>query len=332
MKLAALVITHNSERHVAACLAACLRWREQFPAGILVIDNASRDGTCARVEAFPEVRLVRNGENRGFAGAVNQGFRLLGDADAVLILNPDVELISSPEPLARALEETPGAGAAGGLLLGRDGKPQRGFVFRRLPDATALCLEILGVNRLWPGNPANRRWRALDLPYDRPARSIQPPGACLLIRREAWGAVEGFDEAFHPVWFEDVDFICRLLEAGRDTVYTPAFRAVHEGGHSVLRLPWDDRQLYWYRNLLRYVSRHFRLSGRVLACLSVIAGLCPRVVTGMLVSRSLGPLRIYGRLVRLAVRTAVSPAERACAPRPEDNLRDPVRAPGRPGI
>mgnify|MGYP001070302267 CR=1 FL=1 len=332
MKLAALVITHNSERHVAACLAACLRWREEFPAGILVIDNASRDGTCARVQAFPDVRLVRNGENRGFAGAVNQGFRLLGDAEAVLVLNPDVELISSPAPLVRALEETPGAGAAGGLLLGRDGEPQRGFVVRRLPDATALSLEMLGVNRLWPGNPANRRWRALDLPYDRPARSIQPPGACLLIRREAWAAVAGFDEAFHPVWFEDVDFIRRLLDSGREAVFTPAFRAVHEGGHSVLRLTWDERQLYWYRNLLRYASRHFRPPGRVLACLSLVAGLCPRIVTGILASRSLGPLRIYGRLVRLAVRTAVSPAKLACAPRLEEDLRDPVRSPGGPGI
>lgn len=332
MKLAALVITHNSEQCLGACLRACLRYRDEFPAGILVIDNASTDSTCTIAEAAGAVQLIRNRANRGFAGAVNQGFRALAGADAVLVLNPDVEILAPPSLLARALEEDPRTGAAGGLLVSPDGTPQRGFAIRRLPGAAALAFEALGIHRLWPSNPVNRRYRALDLPLEEPAADVQPAGACLLVRRVAWAQIGGFDEGFHPVWFEDVDFIRRLLDSGWTTRYAPAFHAIHHGGHSVLRLGWEQRQLYWYRSLLRYVSRHLRAPGRVFVCLSVIAGVLPRVVTGIFATRSGGPLRVYGKLVRLAVRAAVRSAATACSPRLEEDLREPAQAPGRPGI
>lgn len=332
MKLAALIITYNSGRCVRACLESCLRYEEQFPAGILVIDNASSDETCSAVRAFPSVRLIANTVNRGFAGAVNQGFHALSDADAVLILNPDVELISSPAVLARAFEANPRAGAAGGVLVDPTGQPQRGFFVRRLPEPAALCFEILGINRLWPSNPVNRRYRALDLPLDRPASAVQPAGACLLVRRSAWLSVNGFDDSFHPVWFEDVDFIARLLAAGWQCWFWPEFRAAHSGGHSVLRLDWAERQQNWYSGLVGYISKHFQTLGRVAVCLSLIVGAAPRIVAGMIWKRSLGPLGLYGRLVRLALLAAWSSNGRFAAPRLEENLRGPARAPGRPGI
>lgn len=332
MNLAALVITHNSASCVRACLESCLRFGSQFPSGIFVIDNSSSDDTCPIVREFPGVRLISNSENRGFAGAVNQGFHLLPDAEAVLILNPDVELISPAAVLAEALEQHPQAGAAGGLLLGPDGRPQRGFCIRRLPTAAALAFEILGLNRLWPSNPVNRRYRALDLPLDQPASGVQPPGACLLVRRAAWAAVGGFDESFHPVWFEDVDFTARLLAAGWQVLYWPAFRAMHQGGHSVSRLEWAERLQNWYSGLLGYVSKHFRAPGRALVSLSLILGAVPRIVAGIFWNRSLGPLIVYGRLVRLAVSAAAALRARPAAPRLEENLRGPVHAPDRPGI
>lgn len=330
MKLAALIITYNSGRCVRACLESCLRYEEQFPAGILVIDNASTDQTCSAVRAFPSVQLIANAVNRGFAGAVNQGFHALSDADAVLILNPDVQLDSPPSALAQALESNPNAGAAGGILVDPSGLPQQGFFVRRLPAPSALCFEILGINRLWPSNPVNRRYRALDLPLDRPAAGLQPAGACLLVRRSAWLSVNGFDESFHPVWFEDVDFAARLHAAGWQSWFWPAFRAFHAGGHSVAGLDWAERQQNWYSGLVGYISKHFQTLGRVVVCLSLIIGVVPRIVAGMIWKRSLGPLSLYGRLVRLALRAALSSSVRFA--RPEENLRRPVRASGRPGI
>lgn len=332
MRLAALIIAHNSEACIRSCLASCLRYAAQFPQGILVIDNASKDSTCSAVAEFPQVRLISNPVNRGFAGAVNQGFRALPHADAVLILNPDVELASSPAALAEALETSPRTGAAGGVLLDSRSAPQRGFLLRRLPTPASLCFEILGLNRLFPFNPVNRRYRALDLPLDKPASGLQPPGACLLVRRAAWQEISGFDESFHPVWFEDVDFVRRLLDSGWNTAFTPSFRASHLGGHSVLQSRWELRQLNWYSGLIRYVSKHFQTSGRILVCLSIIVGTVPRIVTGILWQRSLGPLCLYAKLVRLACAAAVAPVRLLAALQPEEELRDPARAPGRPGL
>src|SRR5208283_3241408 len=123
--------------------------------------------------------------------------------------------------------ESAHAGAAGGALFETDGKPARGFAFRRLPTLATLLFEAVLVNQLWPGNPVNRRYRCLDADYSQPQEIEQPAGACLAIARETWDEVGGFDEQFYPVWFEDVDLCKRLLERGGKIVYCPTARFRH---------------------------------------------------------------------------------------------------------
>ena len=111
--------------------------------------------SCASV---PWVKLLANPVNYSFAAAVNQGF----DATAtplVLILNPDAEVLTDLDPLATACEAH---GISAGLLVEEDGRPQVGFTIRRFPTPATLAFESLGFNRLWPGNPVNRRYRYLD--------------------------------------------------------------------------------------------------------------------------------------------------------------------------
>ena len=119
-----------------------------------------------------------------------------------------------------------------------------------------LC-EVLLVNQLWPSNPVNRRYRCLDADYSKVQQVEQPAGACLAITREAWEAVGGMDTQFAPVWFEDVDFCKRLLDSGRKIVYCPAARFHHSGAHSVSKLSFAEKQLFWYTNMLRYARKHF---------------------------------------------------------------------------
>ena len=135
------------------------------------------------------------------------------------------------------------------------------------------------MNRLWPGNPVNRRYRCLDADYSQQQEVEQPAGACLAVTRAAWESVGGFDEQFFPVWFEDVDLCQRLLEHGGKIVYCPSARFRHSGAHSVGQLPFRDKQLFWYGNMLRYARKH--LSGGQVAALRV------GIVAGMLL-RSLG--------------------------------------------
>src|ERR1700683_4518795 len=224
-----VIVTFNSGAEIGACLDAALA----SGAEVVVVDNGSHDATIAEV-ARRGARLVANSANRGFAGAVNQGFSAL-KCPYILLLNPDAVLLTSIQPLAQACGLPPSAGA-GGRLVDFNGNAQAGFMFRRLPTPAALVLEVLLLNRVWPGNPVNRRYRALDLNCELRIPVEQPAGAFLMIRREVWEELGGFDEGFYPLWFEDVDFCRRALDLAYVLFYTPAAVAKHTGAHSIPQL------------------------------------------------------------------------------------------------
>jgi GT2 family glycosyltransferase len=270
-RIAVVVVTYNSEREIGRCL-------DSLPAGLetVVVDNASQDGTRREVASRPAVKLIANPWNRGFAAGANQGIGVL-DCDLVLLLNPDAELVCGLDSLASQFTVADVAGA-GGKLVGDDGRSQAGFMVRRLPTPWTLVFETLGLNRLWPGNPVNRRYRCFDLDPDAEASVEQPAGAFLMIRREVWRQLGGFDESFYPVWFEDVDFAQRVAMAGYKMRYSPLTVAKHSGGHSVAQLPRSTRDLHWCGSLLEYAVKHFTRSEALAVCTSVAVGSVLRAI------------------------------------------------------
>jgi len=288
-----VIVTHNSESEIGGCLDAL----RATGAEVVVVDNASADGTVAAVER-QGVNLIPNQTNRGFAAAVNQGFAAV-NRDFILVLNPDSVLQSSLEPLREACS-LPDAAGAGGLLLGRDGLPQVGFMVRGFPTVAALALESLLLNRIWPTNPVNRKYRGFGLDYTRRIPVEQPAGAFLMIRRAVWEELGGFDEGFYPLWFEDVDFCRRASQRGYRLYYEPKAVAKHTGAHSISRLTVELRQIYWYRSLLRYSAKHFRPLGLRAVCVAVVTGSIVRLLVETASTRSLKPLAVYSKVVRLA--------------------------------
>jgi N-acetylglucosaminyl-diphospho-decaprenol L-rhamnosyltransferase len=266
-----LVVSYNSAAHIAACLDAIAAKRGPTDR-VLVIDNNSSDGTAAIARAYEDVSVLANSENLGFAAAVNQGFRHFGSTvGQVLLLNPDVILEARITELEQACQQF---GLAAGCLLEQGGGPQRGFSIRRFATPAALLCETLGINRLFPSNPVNCSYRYLDFDYTKPGFAEQPAGALLMIRRDVWTALGGFDEQFYPVWFEDADFCKRAAVAGFRAAYLPSMQAVHAGGHSVNQVPESQRRLCWYASLLRYSRKHFRgLGQRLVSAGVIIAGL-----------------------------------------------------------
>ena len=294
--IAIIIVTYNSAAEIGACLDAALA----SGAETVVVDNASIDGTIAEV-ARRGVRLIANSENRGFAAAVNQGFGAL-DSAYVLLLNPDAVIQSSLEPLRQACD-LPGAAGAGGKLLDPSGRPQVGFMVRGLPTPATLALEALLLNRIWPGNPVNRRYRCLD--WDCSTRFIveQPAGAFLMVRRAVWQELDGLDESFFPLWFEDVDFCRRIRDRGFRLYYIPEAVAKHTGGHSIPYLPLEMRLNYWYRSLLRYSAKHFRPFAFRAVCLAVVTGSILRGIAESALHCSFKPMAAYGKVAGLAGRS-----------------------------
>jgi GT2 family glycosyltransferase len=263
---------------------------------IVVVDNASADETCSYARSIPGVEVVQNGANRGFAAAVNSG-AASSTAPNLLILNPDVVLLDDIGPLVEAASR---CGIAAGRLVDAGGQTQSGFTIRRFPSALALSFEALGINAIWRGNPVNRSYRYLDKDLLQPGPVEQPAGAFLLIRRDVFESVGGFDESYSPVWFEDVDFCRRVAMAGFMPWYESNVRARHIGGHSVAQIDPGVRSLYWYRNLLRYAGKYLPRRKYRAVVLAVAAGAVLRMIARSTVERSGRPVATYGRIFRLA--------------------------------
>lgn len=268
-----VIVTYNS----AECIGPCLQALAQFTDWkIVVVDNASSDATVQVARKIAaNVCLLCNSENRGFAGAVNQGIKA-GEGDIVVILNADAIAAGDALDRLRGSFAGSGVGVVGGSLRRGDGSVEEGFTVRRFPTLGSALSEVLLLNRVWPNNPWNRRYRCRDLDYTRLQEVEQPAGACLAINRQAWEDVGGFDQGFYPVWFEDVDFCQRVRTAGWRILYCPDAVFAHAGGHSVSQLSFRDRQSFWYRNLLRYFAKHHPGWEFQILRWSVVAGLLMR--------------------------------------------------------
>ncbi len=287
----AIVVTHNSESHIGECLHA-LRGCAQ----VLVVDNASNDATLTAASEAGFAEILANTSNRGFAAAVNQGARA-ASGNYLLLLNPDAVLSTGLESLIAACRRT---GIAAGCLTNLDGTPQAGFTARSLPGPAALSFECLGLNRLWPRNPINRRYRCIDMDLEKAGPVQQPAGAFLMIRRDVFEQLSGFDERFWPVWYEDVDFCRRARDAEYIIEYTPDARARHSGGHSVQKIRAELQGLYWYGSLLKYVEKHYRPTTFRAVCCAVALGSILRSME-MRFRRHDNCPRDYKRVIRLAV-------------------------------
>ena len=268
----------------------------------IVIDNNSGDGTLEKVRARTRVNVIANEDNKGFAAAVNQGVEACS-AEYLLMLNPDANLLTALDDLVEASHKS---GLASGTLVDKTGSPQKGFTIRRFPTPLTLWFELTGLNRLWPSNRVNRGYRYLDRDLDQAGPVEQPAGAFLMFRRDVWQRLGGLDEEFYPIWFEDVDFCQRAIDAGYRIEYVPRVRARHLGGHSVSQIPEGCRYRYWCASLLTYASKHYGSSAYRGVCLAVVLTSVPRTVARMIRERSLTPVSDCIRIISFAVRRLMS--------------------------
>jgi len=269
--VAAVVVSYNSAGYLADCLRSL---RSEGVADVVVVDNASADGSADVVRrADPEARVLETGANPGFGTAANLGVNATS-TPYVLIMNPDTVVEpGTVKALAEALDRDPGLAIVGPRMENLDGSLYPSV--RRFPDMpVAFGHAFLGL--VWPANPFTRRYRMLDFDHDRAAADVDwVGGACLLVRREAFDIVGGFDEAYF-MYVEDVDLCWRLGRAGFRIGYEPAGRVVHALGGSSRAVPYRMIAEH-HRSLLRFVKKSTAGSRRVVVPF-VAAGLAVRTV------------------------------------------------------
>jgi GT2 family glycosyltransferase len=244
MRVTAVVICWNPGPRVDACLAA-LAAQDYPDLEVIVVDNASGDGTAALVaERHPWAKLVANPENRGFAGAANQGYAL-SSGEAVMTVNPDV--VARPtyvREMVAALETAPDVGSVAGLLL--------------RPDGT---VDSAGHQIFHPRLFRNRGEGFSPEAYQEPAWVFGTTGAAALYRRVALADAAAHDPAGTPwdegcfAFWEDIDLDWRLARLGWRCRYTPAAVAVHERGVARRAASAFVEELNW-RNRLRVIWRN----------------------------------------------------------------------------
>jgi len=263
MDLSVVVVTYQSRDHILACLRsldAAMRADAGRGAPLawdcVVLDNDSRDGTpeCVEREA-PWARLIRTGENLGYAKAVNRGIAATTGA-FVLVLNPDcVWRPGAIHALAAWLTAHARCGIAAPRIRNSDGSLE--YSARAYPGPlTFLFNRYSMASRLWPNNPWTRRYLLLDWDHASPRRVDWVSGAAMLARRAAIDAVGAMDEAFF-MFNEDVDWCRRMNDAGWSVDYVPAATVVHHIGASKGAVS-NRVILERHRGMIHYFRKHHR--------------------------------------------------------------------------
>jgi GT2 family glycosyltransferase len=228
-ELSVIVLTHNTCELTLSCVRSVLA---DCPAAeIIVVDNASSDGTFEAVQtAFPGVRVILNDANLGFARGNNLGLAAARGPYLLLLNSDTIVQPGALGALVRFIDAHPEAGACGPMLLNEDGSVQPSG--RSLPTAWRLIVDMTRMYRLWQSDMFEERGRD----YRQVARVGELSGAALMIRREAYERVGGFDPALFA-YYEDVDLCKRIGDAGYAIYYVPDARIIHLWARSSRAVP-----------------------------------------------------------------------------------------------
>ena len=247
-RLSIVIVTYNSRRHIDACLESLLGAPPNVDHEIVVIDNASTDGTAAAVRArWGAVRAIDAPGNLGFARANNLGIHQTS-GELVLLLNPDtVTRPGAIDTLVAALDARPDAAAAGPRLVDTGGRPELSFG-RMIAPLAELRQKVLvaGNDR---GFPLIRP--LVDRLTRRPHTVDWVSGACLLVRRADAVAVGLLDERYF-MYAEDVDFCAALRTLGKVILFIPQATVVHLRGQSRAA----ETQAAYRRSHIAFYEKH----------------------------------------------------------------------------
>jgi len=223
-----VIVSYKTRDILRGCLTALWAHPPGFEMEVFVVDNHSADGSTQMVRReFPQVRLIANSENRGFAAANNQAFRL-AQGRYVILLNPDAFVKPGAVEAAVAfMERTPRCGISGGRLVGPNGQPDPSA--RRFPTWPAKLFTLSGMSGRYPSSPVFNRHDFGGLALDRPRKVDWVPGTFVVLRARMLAEIGFFDERFF-IYYEETDLCRRARQNGWDVYFVPDAEVMHIGG------------------------------------------------------------------------------------------------------
>lgn len=269
MDLSILIVNYNTRQLTLDCLRSVYDSETVYSYEVIVVDNASRDGSVEAIRAeYPEVVLIANQENTGFAKANNQGMAI-AQGRYVLLLNSDT--VVQPDTfqiMVSYMDEHPELGASGCKVILPDGSLDKACR-RGFPTPSASFYYAFGFSKLFPNHPRFNQYQLgfLDPNETYPVDCLI--GAFMLVRKETIRQVGGLDETFF-MYGEDVDWCYRIKQVGWGIHYHPATYIVHYKGASSRRKPfkiiYEFHRAMWVFHRKHYLRNYSWVTNAAVYC------------------------------------------------------------------
>lgn len=256
-----LVVSFNTKGLLKRCLEELLNEVNDVPSEIIVVDNASKDGSADMVtEAFPEVKLIRSPVNLGFAAANNLGFKAC-EGKFIVLLNSDAFIRSGGLKIALdKIQKDPWVGLGGAKLVGEDDAWQPSF--RQFPSLWNEFLQLSGLADRFPQSKFFGKYNHTCDDQNKSTETDWVPGAFAIMPRQVIEKIGFFDEQFF-LYYEEVDLCKRIQQAGFKIAYWPEVVVTHLGGASAMTVlqqsvtsKANQLVLWSFRSQFLYYRKH----------------------------------------------------------------------------
>jgi GT2 family glycosyltransferase len=271
--LSYIIVTYNSADFIGSCLDSIDAQKSGYiKTEIIIVDNASTDSTAEMAKKqFPDLTLKENRENVGFAAAVNQAVSL-STGGYILLLNPDTIIKENfLEKYFSFLKNTSDASIVGVKLVDENNKHQ--------PSAwKKISLLTIFIEMLFPYNLSIR---LVTKSPETPRQVDNVSGACMLVRRDAFEKLNGFDTRFF-LYYEEIDFCMRATQKGYKVYYNPDIEVCH----FIAKSSSENRESFFfnlYYNKLLFIKKHFSYPFYLTGYLLIIIGILLRIFVSSIV-------------------------------------------------
>ncbi|MBF6650739.1 glycosyltransferase family 2 protein [Methylobacter sp. BlB1] len=266
--ISVIIVSWNARDYLRDCLDSIYQTGESCIQEIIVVDNASKDGSPEMVtEHFPEVTLIKSEENLGFARANNLAMEHAKGSIFALVNSDVIVHEGCLEKLAVFLDDHPDIGMVGPRVTGGDGNLQR--TCRKMPTFWNTVCRILVLDRIFPDWQIFSGFEVPYSSYDKYMEAEVLSGCFCVARKKAVDEVGGMDERFF-FYAEDIDWCKRFRDAGWKLMFVPEATATHFGGGSTANAPFRY-SIEILRATLKYWRKHHGIAGQIICYLLILS-------------------------------------------------------------